>query len=74
MLDPVLTYIKVDPKGRSPVVSPQTTMNDCVETMLNEKVHRVWVCNEDMVPKGLVTMSDCLVVFQNPGQLAGLEE
>ncbi len=46
-------------------VSPNTTIVEVLSTMAREKVHRVFVVEGGMVPRGLVTQTDiCRVISE----------
>jgi signal-transduction protein with cAMP-binding, CBS, and nucleotidyltransferase domain len=42
-------------------VSPSATIGECIDKMLAEKVHRVWLQSDKL--EGIVTMSDIIQLF-----------
>ena len=47
-------------KERNVCIDPSTGFTDCLEKMLVNHVHRLWVCDEKNAPVGVITMSDLL--------------
>jgi len=67
LLEPLEEYIQVSNKPpKSPVVqhphsiAGEAVMADAIQMMLHNRIHRVWICDQEGKPIGVVTFSDIL--------------
>jgi len=64
ILLPVLEFLKAQGTHRAPVVcEPSISIKEVVALMINEKVHRVWLVDDDNKPVGVVSMTDIILYF-----------
>lgn len=65
LLDTAQDYLeKFSPSSLKPTcIRAETTVADAVKTMVEDKVHRLWVIDADFKPVGVVSMTDLNSLF-----------
>uniref|UniRef100_A0A7S2U1L1 CBS domain-containing protein n=2 Tax=Lotharella oceanica TaxID=641309 RepID=A0A7S2U1L1_9EUKA len=67
LLKPVVEYLRTTHGSvRTPVAATgATTFSEAIRTILDEKIHRLWIVNKDGDPIGVVSLSDIISKFTN---------
>uniref|UniRef100_A0A7S4DQ38 CBS domain-containing protein n=2 Tax=Lotharella globosa TaxID=91324 RepID=A0A7S4DQ38_9EUKA len=67
LLKPVVEYLRTTHGSvRTPVAATgATTFSEAIRTILEEKIHRLWIVNKDGDPIGVLSLSDIISKFTN---------